>query len=132
MNKSNLPEEIEREQRLWERNAKLGFLEITLCIYIWASSILGQQNNNNNKLIIDSTGRFRSPTGHVHPPATDPMKPQEPIEAATWTRSNRIDPARPNPNTRVGRFLLGRSVLSRPTRKYSKFHHHIWILAMWE
>jgi hypothetical protein len=65
--------------------------------------------------------RVRSPTGRANPPATDPNKPTQPRMTATWTRSTRIDPTRPNLITRFGRFVLGHSVLSSPISCYLKY-----------
>jgi hypothetical protein len=119
MNKSNLPEEIEREQRLWERNAKLGFLEITLCIYIWASSILGQQNNNN-KLIIGSTGRFSVTDGSCS------STRHRPNETARTNKSCHVDPCKPNWPDPAQPKHTGRSVFNGPVgfvQAYLQLNH---------
>jgi hypothetical protein len=67
-------------------------------------------------ILIILSVRVRWPTGHIKPPATDPTKPSKPREAASWTRDNRTDPTRPNQITRVGRFHVGRTGLSTPSK----------------
>jgi hypothetical protein len=49
----------------WEKS-KLGFPKWNFCIYNRGKII---------KILINTTGRIRSPAGRVNPPTTDPSKP---------------------------------------------------------